>query len=137
MGRHYFDQSSQKLFYYTSDLFIGNMRQILLVCALLATVWSCADLESEAVGRVTKAQGFCDKPCTKFWAMTNCAETCGYCAKQLRNEPPCTGDDCPCVDYEDASVCSLAVSQGWCKKPCTLGGPISGANRAVSFVMES
>ncbi|KAL5271956.1 hypothetical protein ACHWQZ_G000223 [Mnemiopsis leidyi] len=94
------------------------MKQILFVCVLLAGAWCCADVESEAVCRVTKDQGFCSKPCTTWWAKQNCAATCGYCVK-VGKEPPCTGDDCPCVDYEHSSVCSLAVVQGWCSKPCT------------------
>lgn len=96
------------------------MRALSLLClaALASCARACADKESAEVCESAVNGGFCHKPCTTYWAKTNCAKSCGFCTR-VGKEPPCTGDDCPCVDYEADSVCSVAAKQGWCKSMCT------------------
>ena len=112
------------------------MKTTLAILAALATVSLCCQDEAGShLCQVTLANGFCNKPCTTFWAHLHCEKTCGFCGEEavlsaslgeeavlsasLGKEPPCSGDTCPCVDYEEAATCAFALTQHWCQSSCT------------------
>jgi len=43
----------------------------------------------------------------------------GVAAPANSAEPPCTGNACPCTDYETDNTCKVTVANGWCTSTCT------------------